>query len=264
MTERRLKDRMRQNRRKAKKRLRRKLIFAGLIAVFVLLIVLCVYLGLRSYVNRIPEDQILDNVFIGTVEVSGMSREEAKTAVESHYQEHLGYTAVLRVQDESAEATMEELGLKAVDLDGLVEEALAYGRSGSVWSRFKKIRGLKKEKAVIEENFSLNEETAKAVLNERVAPLAALTRGERVRETMLVQKLLEYIFEGEPFTARCAIDCWINRRGGCPAELDTAARTFANDLIKRDWATSVSCGVTGSKNLLSPVNDKRYQVREPR
>lgn len=173
MTERRLKDRMRQNRRKAKKRLRRKLIFAGLIAVFVLLIVLCVYLGLRSYVNRIPEDQILDNVFIGTVEVSGMSREEAKTAVESHYQEHLGYTAVLRVQDESAEATMEELGLKAVDLDGLVEEALDYGRSGSVWSRFKKIRGLKKEKAVIEENFSLDEETAKAVLNERVAPLAA-------------------------------------------------------------------------------------------
>ena len=127
MTERRLKDRMRQNRRKAKKRLRRKLIFAGLIAVFVLLIVLCVYLGLRSYVNRIPEDQILDNVFIGTVEVSGMSREEAKTAVESHYQEHLGYTAVLRVQDESAEATMDELGLKAVDLDGLVEEALANG-----------------------------------------------------------------------------------------------------------------------------------------
>lgn len=99
---------------------------------------------------------------------------------------------------------------------------------------------------------------------ERVAPLAALTRGERVRETMLVQKLLEYIFEGEPFTARCAIDCWISRRGGCPAELDAAARAFADDLIERDWATSVSCDVAGSKNLLSPVNDKRYQVREPR
>lgn len=173
MAQRGLKDRMKQNRRRAKRRLMRRLILAGLPVAFILLIVLCVYLGLRSYVNHIPKGQILDNVFIGTVDVSGMDRKEAKAEMERHYQEHLNYTAVLQVQDQSAEATMQELGLNPVDLDKLVQKALDYGRTGTVWSRFGKIRGLKKEKAVIEETFSLDGDTAAAVLNERVVPLAS-------------------------------------------------------------------------------------------
>lgn len=173
MTERRLKDRMKQNRRRAKRRQRRRLIFAGLIAAFFLCIGLGIYGGLRHYVNRFPEDVILDNVYIGTVNVSGMNREEAKAAVEEHYQEHLAYTAILQVQDQTAEATMEELGLEMADTDQLVEKALDYGKTGTVWKRFRQIRRLKKEKTVIEEQFGLDQETALAILDERVIPLAA-------------------------------------------------------------------------------------------
>lgn len=172
MTEQRLKDRMKRNRRRAKMRQRRRLICAGLVVLFFFCIGLCVYGGLRRYVNRIPEGVILDNVYIGKVDVSGMSREEAAAAVEDHYQEHLAYTAVLEVQDQTAEATMEELGLEAVDVDKLVDKALDYGREGTVWSRFQKIRKLKKEKAVIEEEFCLDQETAEKILDERVVPLA--------------------------------------------------------------------------------------------
>lgn len=173
MTERRLKDRMKQNRRRAKRRQRRMLAFAGLVVAFFVCIGLCIYGGLRHYVNRFPEDEILDNVYIGTVDVSGMNREEAKAAIEEHYQEHLSYTAILKVQDQTTEATMKELGLEIVNADLLADKALEYGRKGTVWKRFRQIRRLKKEKAVIGEEFSLDQDTALALLDERVAPMAA-------------------------------------------------------------------------------------------
>ena len=44
----------------------------GLVAGVVLVILLCSYVGLSASVNKVPEDKICDNVFIGTVEVSGM------------------------------------------------------------------------------------------------------------------------------------------------------------------------------------------------
>lgn len=172
MTERRLKDRMKQNRRRAKRRRRRMLFLAGLVVVFFLCIGLCIYGGLRHYVNRFPEDQILDHVYVGTVDVSGMNLEEAKAAIEEHYQEHLAYTAILQVRDQTVEATMEELGLVMADTDQLAQKALDYGRKGTVWKRFRQIRRLKKENAVIEEEFSLDQDTALVLLDERVVPLA--------------------------------------------------------------------------------------------
>ena len=51
--------------------------------VFVCFFAVCgiVYGGLRHYVNRFPQNRILQNVYIGTLDVSGMKEKEARQAV---------------------------------------------------------------------------------------------------------------------------------------------------------------------------------------
>ena len=55
--------------------------------VLVVLVWGAAYLALYRYVSKYPEKKICDNVYINVVNVSGMTREEAKHAMEEHFAE---------------------------------------------------------------------------------------------------------------------------------------------------------------------------------
>ena len=60
---------------------------------------------------------------------------------------------------------------KTVLLD-TVDKAVSYGKDGGVFSRYMKLRKLKKEKVVISENIRVDQEQATAILKERAVPIA--------------------------------------------------------------------------------------------
>ena len=172
MSDKRLKHRIARNKRREqrkKQKIRRALCLAFVGALACLGVA---YGCLRHYVCGFPQDRILDRVYIGTVDVSGMTGKEAKQAVQEHHQEHLEYQVTMKVEEASAKATLGELGLYHKDVDRLVEEALSYGKEGTVFGRFRQIRSLKKEPAVVKEELKLKKKEAKAVIRERAVPLA--------------------------------------------------------------------------------------------
>lgn len=183
MSDRRLKSRIQRNKKIARMKKQRAYLVCGL--VFVCFFAVCgiVYGGLRHYVNRFPQNRVLQNVYIGTLDVSGMKEKEARQAVDAHHQEHLGNMVTMGVGEKSAKASLGELGLKYKDADQLVKQAMDYGKKGSVVQRFRKIRGLSKEKHVVKEAMRLDPETAKAVIDERAVPLTVRAENAYIERT---------------------------------------------------------------------------------
>ena len=140
-------------------------------AGLVLIALLGVYMHFRNYVNKVDPDVICDNVWIGDQDVSGMTAEEASASLEEHAVSDGAVTVTLTAENGSAQATLSELGLSASDVEKLTEEAVNYGKTGSVFSRYRQQKRLEKEKHVIREKFSLDAEQTEAVLNERAASL---------------------------------------------------------------------------------------------
>ena len=111
-----------------RKKQTRLLIMAG--AGLILVALLAVYIQLRNYVNRVDRDVICDNVWIGAMDVSGMTAEEAGAALEGHMEADGAVTVTLQSDSGSAQATLSELGLTAEDVDKLTREAVDYGKTG--------------------------------------------------------------------------------------------------------------------------------------
>ena len=183
MSESRLKKRIQRNKKRAQMKKKRARLLCGLALLCVFGLCGAVYGMLYAYVNRFPEDQILRNVYIGPVDASGMTAREAAQAMEDYRQEHLADQVTMKVEDQSAEATLDELGLEYRDTDQVVSQAVSYGKEGSVIQRFRRIRALSDGKHVIKEGLQLDPETAKNVMNERAVPLAVGAENAYIERT---------------------------------------------------------------------------------
>ena len=162
---------LRETKRMTRRRQKQMRLLVMAAAGLVLIALLGVYMHFRNYVNKVDPDVICDNVWIGDQDVSGMTAEEASASLEEHAASDGAVTVTLTAENGSAQATLSELGLSASDVEKLTEEAVNYGKTGSVFSRYRQQKRLEKEKHVIREKFSLDAEQTEAVLNERAASL---------------------------------------------------------------------------------------------
>lgn len=148
---------------------RRLLLLCG--AGLILIILAGVYLSLRHYVNQTDPDRICENVYIGTQNVSGMTVKEAKAAVASHMESDGSVVVTLQSDTGSVEISLKDLEISSEDVDKLTQKAVEYGKTGSVFSRYRKLKQLKKEKYVVHETFTLDKDKTQEILSSEAASL---------------------------------------------------------------------------------------------
>lgn len=162
----------RRGRRKSATQKKKIILLSVLGAVAVLLIGFGIaYASVKSYVNKVDKNTIHKNVYIAGIDVSGMTKEEAKTALEAKTAEYQAQKLILDVEGETVEITMAELGLTIQDGEQLVDEAVAYAKDGGVWSRYKKMKKLEKEKKELSVNYQIDSTLIEGVIEEKVRPL---------------------------------------------------------------------------------------------
>ena len=161
-------DRKRKMNAKEKQRL---LVVAGIIVFSILIVFGIVYFVFRSRVMSTADNEIYNNVYVETVDVSGMKKAEAKRAVEAKIKKYQEQSISLHIEEENVQVTLGEIGFKIKDVDGLVEKALDYGKDGSIWSRYFEVKKLDKGKEVISAIYEIDSEKAKAVFKEKAQPL---------------------------------------------------------------------------------------------
>ena len=133
--------------------------------------------------SKFPQDVVCENIYIGTMNASGMTREEVLKGMEAHLKEDQAKTVTLKVGKESAEATLEEFGIYYRDMEKTADKAVSYGKDGGVFSRYLKLRKLKKEKLVLDEKITVNEEKGEAILKERAVPIADHAKDAAISRT---------------------------------------------------------------------------------
>ena len=157
---------------KAQKRIRQRNLHVGITVIAAIVIIFSVIqFTLWRYVSKVDEEYICKNVFIGKTDVSGMTKEEAVKAVNNTLGDYRNKQLVLKVKDQGADVSIEEMGAEVENIDKLAEKAVGYGKNGSIWSRYQKIHNLDKKKYVIDESFKVEEAKLRELIQERAVPL---------------------------------------------------------------------------------------------
>ena len=105
----------------------KKKLFTGLMLVFGAGIMFC---GTTSYAKT-ASDEIAAGVFVEDVDVSGMTKDEAKTAVDEYMAGKAEEKITFTVGENELEVSRADIGL-AWDNKEIIEEALALGKSGNL------------------------------------------------------------------------------------------------------------------------------------
>lgn len=130
------------------------------------------YLFLNNYVSKHPQNKVAENIYVGPVNAGGMTKEQLKNALNEHLETKKATEVTFLIESEKEIETLETLGIAYKNLDKVVNNAFSYGKEGSTWERYRALKDISKESLVIEEEYIINEETVKALLEEKAVPLA--------------------------------------------------------------------------------------------
>ena len=145
--------------------------FSRLGILFVAAIAAIVVLQNNAPVKAAEEKRIVDGVYIGNVNVSGMTEKQAQSAVDEYVAGLMNTMFTLKGETGSIEMTAEDMGV-AADADSAVQEALAVGHAGSLVNRYKALQDLKTEKLVLDMHLSVNKQDTAQKLYENAKSLA--------------------------------------------------------------------------------------------
>ena len=96
---------------KAQKRIRQRNLHVGITVIAAIVIIFSVIqFTLWRYVSKADEEHICKNIFIGKTDVSGMTKEEAVKAVNNTLGDYRNKQLVLKVKDQGADVSIEEMG----------------------------------------------------------------------------------------------------------------------------------------------------------
>lgn len=130
----------------------------------------CIFSG-TSKVKAGDQQMIEDGVYIGNVNVGGMTEEQARSAVEEYVAGLLNTNFTLKGETGSLEMTAEDMGVTA-DADAAAKEAVQIGRAGSLINRYKTLQDLKKDKLVLDMHLSVDKQATAQKLYDNAGELA--------------------------------------------------------------------------------------------
>lgn len=132
-------------------------------AIFVLSIFFVIN-GNASYASADEKDnRICKGVFIDEVDVSGMTKEEAQSAVASFVEGLKGKGVAITVGEDVVYTTLGDLGYTVEENDDL-DQALALGKSGNLIKRYKDLKDIEQGSVVYPLTFSMGDTKLKDLI----------------------------------------------------------------------------------------------------
>mgnify|MGYP007053725161 CR=1 FL=1 len=154
----------RQNRRRSVASPKRTiLIGAGVLGV-ALIAFLVVYFVMKNAVDKVAADIIRDNIYIETVDVSGMNEKQAKEALDELVAEYKAQKIKLVAEKSEAEVTLADLGFQMESEEKLIKEAVSYGKKGSVWNRYRQMKNLSEKPVKLDASYCVDTQTVEKVI----------------------------------------------------------------------------------------------------
>ncbi len=139
-----------------------------LIVIFALLVITGTGFGVNYFVSaKENSGYIEEGVYIETVNVGGMTKEEAEAAVEQYVLELEEKEFVLEAGDKSLTFTADEMGLYVVNED-IVQDAMDIGKTGSLIKRYKDLKDLEQGDMVLALEVAVDRDVVLSLLNNHI------------------------------------------------------------------------------------------------
>ncbi|MGN1171043.1 MAG: peptidoglycan binding domain-containing protein, partial [Lachnospiraceae bacterium] len=115
-------------------------------------------------------DIIHSGIYIGDIDVAGMTEQEAKEAVESYVDTLKDISLTLHaVDDNPVEVTTGELGITWKNPE-IVEEAFSLGKEGNIVKRYKELADLEHQNLIYDIELAFDDKAIRSVLEEKCSP----------------------------------------------------------------------------------------------
>jgi len=140
-----------------------------LVSLFCLFVVVAVMAGLelKSLAATKNEDNTINNgIYIAGIDVSGMTAEDATTAVESYVKDLGSKTVTLMIDTNAVKVTANDLGMEWTNQE-IIEEAVNLGKTGNIIQRYKALKDLENESKEYEVEISFDNEAIQNVVNSK-------------------------------------------------------------------------------------------------
>ena len=147
------------------------LLIVGIVSAVVVLGFVIGFFVMRGAVNKVAANVIWDNIYVENVELSGMKKEEAMEALEELETEYKALKIKLVAEKEEKQVKLEDLGFAISNKEQLIDKAMAYGKKGSVFSRYQKMRALQSKSTVLEAEFSVEKKALDKVIKEQFSSM---------------------------------------------------------------------------------------------
>lgn len=122
------------------------------------------FTGTASYAKT-ADDEIAMGVFVDEVNVSGMTKEEAKKAVNDYISEKAEEKITLTIEGEKLEVSRGDLGV-AWKNEEVIDEAMSLGKSGNLIEKYKAIKDLEFENKVYEITYTADPALIQTIITE--------------------------------------------------------------------------------------------------
>jgi vancomycin resistance protein YoaR len=136
-------------------------------AVILIVGLLTVGFSINAFAT-VKDGVICEGVFIDTVDVSGMTANEAKKAVGSYVDSLKKKIVTIKVGKNEETITLEELGYNVKEND-YIEQAFNVGRSGNVIKRYKEIQDTKNDNLVFTLDFTFDDTKVQTFVKETLS-----------------------------------------------------------------------------------------------
>ena len=123
------------------------------------------FAGTNSYAKT-NSDEIAMGVYAEEVNLSGMTKEEAKEAIGAYISEKSEEKITLMVGEEELSVSRESLGVSWAN-EEVVDEALGLGKSGNLIKRYKALKDLQFDNKVYELEYTADTELIQTVVTEK-------------------------------------------------------------------------------------------------
>lgn len=136
---------------------------------YIIFMGLC-FFSLLSYkdVSAMEERTLKDGVYIDSVHLGGMTAEEAKEAVNDYVEELKSKTITIKIEEDTEEVSLGDLGLENEDID-FIEETMQIGKTGNVIRRYKEIKDVAHNNLVYTLEFNIDNRTVREFVETKLS-----------------------------------------------------------------------------------------------
>ncbi|MDO5293245.1 MAG: VanW family protein [bacterium] len=136
-----------------------------MIIIILSIIVLGISAGIitLNVLTHVDENSICENVYIDTLNIGSMTKEQAKEALDAYVDQLKETKVTITINGKEVNTTLDKLGL-TVDEQNYIDEAMDAGKTGSLIKRYLDLRKIKSEKLVFTLAFTLNDSNIDKVM----------------------------------------------------------------------------------------------------